>query len=88
MQALTRPCDIEVFYDGACPLCMREIRRGPCERELVQVVVVRELRLRSTLGDAFTHYVCRHHFRMRRHLRVTQRLGLPGCSSGKCSAPG
>jgi predicted DCC family thiol-disulfide oxidoreductase YuxK len=26
MQSPSRPHDIEVFYDGACPLCMREIR--------------------------------------------------------------
>jgi len=26
MQAPISPFDIEVFYDGACPLCLREIR--------------------------------------------------------------
>lgn len=26
MQSPSRPFEIEVFYDGACPLCMREIR--------------------------------------------------------------
>jgi predicted DCC family thiol-disulfide oxidoreductase YuxK len=26
MQSPSRPHDIEVFYDGACPLCMREIQ--------------------------------------------------------------
>ena len=36
MQASIPPFDIEVFYDGACPLCVREIRmlqrRDRCQR--------------------------------------------------------
>src|SRR6185369_1471721 len=35
-----QPFDIEVFYDGACPLCMREIRllRGRDHRQRIRFV--------------------------------------------------
>jgi len=40
MQSASRSFEIEVFYDGACPLCMREIRmlRGRDRRQLIRFV--------------------------------------------------
>jgi len=40
MPATLSPFDIEVFYDGACPLCMREIRmlQGRDRRQRIRFV--------------------------------------------------